>query len=56
VAVYRGESTRALWVSSTSDVSAAVDAVQSMDGDYRVPSLLTWVDHLARGHRTVDPH
>lgn len=50
--VLRGDSETPLWVASTDDLDAACAAVASMHGPHRKPTLLTWVDHLARGLRT----
>jgi deoxyribonuclease V len=47
--VYRGRSTRPLWVSSTTSAESAAELVSKMHGAHRRPTLLTLVDHLARG-------
>ncbi len=50
--VLRGSSSTPLWVTAAGDLTnvEAADAVRSMDGRYRLPTLLLLVDHLARGH------
>lgn len=51
VAVLRGTSIRPLWVNAAGlPLADAVSGVQAMHGDHRLPTLLTRVDHLARGH------
>ena len=50
VAVCRGGSHDPLWVSSLgTDLAAAAEALRTMHGPYRIPTLLRRVDHLARG-------
>ena len=48
--VLRGVSKRPLYVTSTGDALLAAEAVQSMAGESRIPTLLKLVDQLARGH------
>lgn len=48
--VYRGTSRQALWVDAVGwDHGAAADAVRSMHGPFRLPTLLRRVDQLSRG-------
>ncbi|MFT4627760.1 MAG: deoxyribonuclease V [Myxococcota bacterium] len=49
IEVIRGESTRPLYITATSDAQEAADGVASMHGAYRIPTLLKAVDALARG-------
>lgn len=53
--VLRGGSERPLHVSATSDLDGAVALVAALHGEHRLPTLLTWVDHLARGKRPAQP-
>lgn len=49
VPVLRGESSKPLYVTSVGiPLSEAASAVQSMDGIYRMPTLLKLVDHYSR--------
>jgi deoxyribonuclease V len=49
IEVLRGTSARPLYVTTVgTDAQAAADAVRSMHGDHRIPTLLGRVDHLAR--------
>ena len=49
IPVYRGNSQKALWVTSTGvDSSVAAEGVKSMHGEYRNPTLLKLVDRLCR--------
>lgn len=49
VEVYRGQSTRPLYVTSTGGAAEAAAAIRSMHGEHRFPTLLKRVDQLARG-------
>jgi len=50
IEVLRGTSARPLYVTAIgTDAQAAADAVRTMNGEHRIPSLLLRVDHLARG-------
>jgi deoxyribonuclease V len=50
VAVWRGKSAQALWVTAAGvDVNEAAAAVRAMHGEHRIPTLLKRVDALARG-------
>lgn len=51
----RGGSERPLYVSATSGLDRAQALVAALHGDHRLPTLLTWVDHLARGKRPLQP-
>jgi len=54
--VHRGGSERPLFVTALGlDREAAAAAVASMHGEHRLPTLLGWVDHLARGQRLPRP-
>lgn len=46
--VYRGQSARPLWITSTGCVDKAVRAIASMHGPNRLPTLLRRVDRAAR--------
>ncbi len=47
--IYRGESQRPLYVTASGiDPEMAADAIQSMHGTYRIPTLLKQVDALCR--------
>jgi deoxyribonuclease V len=50
IEVYRGQSSRPLWVTAigTSEIDAA-KSVESMHGSYRIPTILTLVDRLSKG-------
>jgi len=51
-AVLRGQSTKPLYVSAAGLAAAdAAHIVKTMHGPHRMPTLLTWVDQLARGLR-----
>lgn len=48
--VLRGGSQKPLWVSAAGiSVQDAVDGVKAMEGAFRLPTALRFVDHLARG-------
>jgi deoxyribonuclease V len=48
--VLRGKSTRPLYVTTVGvDLSAAAENIRRMHGRHRIPTLLKWVDLLARG-------
>ena len=50
VEVVRGDSARPLYVTAAGmDAGQAAALVRSMHGSFRIPTLVTWVDHLARG-------
>ncbi|MEM6292981.1 MAG: endonuclease V [Myxococcota bacterium] len=51
-AVVRGSGSTPLWVTAAGGMTnaEAANAVRSMDGRHRLPTLLLLVDHLARGH------
>ncbi|HRI09853.1 MAG TPA: hypothetical protein PKW35_18650, partial [Nannocystaceae bacterium] len=54
--VHRGGIERPLFVTALGlDREAAAAAVASMHGEHRLPTLLGWVDHLARGQRLPRP-
>ena len=48
VAIHRGKSKRALWISSTDNSHRAACWIQTMHGHYRIPTLLRQVDQLSR--------
>lgn len=48
--VLRGDSARPLWVTATFEAALAGKLVQSMHGDFRIPTILRRVDRLARGY------
>lgn len=50
IKIYRGESTRPLWITATG--VAAIDAanhIRSMHGKHRIPSIFSLVDRLSKG-------
>ena len=49
IEVFRGNSMRPLFVTAI-DISyeSASRHIQTMSGDFRIPKMLKWVDHLAR--------
>jgi deoxyribonuclease V len=48
--VLRGASGRPLYITAIgTDATTAADNVRAMHGEHRIPTLLTLVDHLARG-------
>ena len=47
--VYRGHSKKSLLVTSTGDVKEAAELVKNMNGEHRLPTLVTRVDQLCRG-------
>lgn len=48
-AVYRGKSKKPLYVTSIDiDTSQAIDMVKKLEGSYRLPNIITMVDHLSR--------
>lgn len=48
VPLLRGDSTRALYITSSGDAAAAAALVASMHGEFRLPTILKRVDRLAR--------
>jgi deoxyribonuclease V len=47
--IYRGASCRPLYVTAAGiDTAKAAELISSMHGDHRIPTLLQWVDRLAR--------
>lgn len=49
--VFRGGSQRPLYVTAAGiDAQTAVSSIQSMHGEYRIPTLIKRADQLARGH------
>lgn len=48
IPVWRGHSSRPLWVTSTGNQQQAAQHVASMAGEHRIPSLLRLVDRLTR--------
>lgn len=49
VEVLRGQSSRPLFVTATGSATEAAAAIRAMHGPHRIPTLLKWVDQLARG-------
>jgi deoxyribonuclease V len=55
-AVVRGESTRPVYVTSRGvPLPEAAERVRGMHGPHRIPTLVTRVDHLARGYAQPMP-
>ena len=53
VEVIRGRSTKPLYVTSAGvDLLEAAEKIRTMHGNYRIPTLLKYVDLLARGFET----
>ena len=48
IAITRGQSATPLWITASSDAARAADAICTMHGPYRIPTLLKRVDQLAR--------